>query len=79
MAGDLIILGGKQLLNTIISKPSYLLAQLKSLKGGQGSGGDFVEVYQSDSVTPYIHAMMNPVHKFMQQQSSVHPARVRKT
>ena len=33
-------------------------------------GRDFVDVYQSDRVTPYIHCMMNHVDKFMQVHGS---------
>ncbi len=36
-------------------------------------GRDFVAVYQSDRVTPYIHAMMNHVHEFMRVYGSILP------
>lgn len=36
-------------------------------------GKDFVGVYQSDRVTPYIHAMMNHVHEFMRVHGSILP------
>ena len=61
-------------LNTIFSKPAIELPAAAVREYEQRArqwGRDFVDVYQSDRVTPYIHCMMNHVHEFMQVHGSI--------
>ena len=56
--------------NTIFSKPASELPAAAIREYEQRArqwGPDFVDMYQSDRVTPYIHCMMNHVHEFTQQ------------
>ena len=55
-------------LNMIFSKPASELpaAAIDEYEArARQWGRDFVDVYQSNRVTPYIHCMMNHVHEFM--------------
>ena len=63
-------------LNKILSKPAKELPETAINKYEDRArqwGKDFVGVYQSDRVTPYIHAMMNHVHEFMRVHGSILP------
>ena len=63
-------------LNKILSKPAKELLETAINEYEDRArqwGKDFVGVYQSDRVTPYIHAMMNHVHEFMAVYISIHP------
>ena len=44
------------------------------MRDEHGNGGrDFISVYHTDRVTPYIHAMMNHVSQFMKIHGSIVP------
>ena len=63
-------------LNKILSKPAKELPETAINKYEDRArqwGKVFVGVYQSDRVTPYIHATMNHVHEFMRVHGSILP------
>ena len=56
--------------NTIFSKPAseFPAAAIRTYEQrARQWGRDFVDMFQSDRVTPYIHCMMNHIHEFTQQ------------
>lgn len=63
-------------LNMMFSKPANELpaTAIKEFETrARQWGKDFVDVYQSNRLTLYIHAMMNHVHEFMQVHGSILP------
>ena len=63
-------------LNKLICLPASQLTTLTIQSYEQRArqwGRDFIDVYHSDKVTPYIHAMMNHVGEFMRIHGSIIP------